>query len=271
MPPSHQLSIELINREVETSLIQQRSGDGYINATQLCDAANKKWHQYVRQETTGMYLRALSIKTDIPQSVLVQEYTAPDGSINTWVHPKVAIHLAQWLSADFAVQVSEWVFDWMNGKNVPAKLPYHLERHMINIYKIPMGYFSVLQEMTNALVAPLEAQGYRLPEHMMPDISHGRLLCKRLREEFKFNTNELPTYNHTFPDGREVDAKLYPLEYLGFFRKLLEKEWFPMAAAKYFKQRDPAALIALDKVMMIGTTTPTPTLPNNSAKHKKRA
>ena len=30
----------------------------------------------------------------------------------TWVHPYVAIHLAQWLSPRFAVQVSKWVYEW---------------------------------------------------------------------------------------------------------------------------------------------------------------
>jgi hypothetical protein len=34
----------------------------------------------------------------------------------TWVHPQVAIHLAQWLSPTFAVKVSKWVFNWMSGK-----------------------------------------------------------------------------------------------------------------------------------------------------------
>ena len=38
----------------------------------------------------------------------------------TWVHPKVAINLAQWLSPQFAVQVSTRVFDWMEGR-VAAK------------------------------------------------------------------------------------------------------------------------------------------------------
>lgn len=52
------------------------------------------------------------------------------------VHPQVAINLGQWLSAKFAVQVSKWVYDWMSGKGQSAKLPYHLERHLINLNKI---------------------------------------------------------------------------------------------------------------------------------------
>lgn len=73
----------------------------------------------------------------------------------TWVHPQVAINLGQWLSPKFAVQVSKWVFDWLNGKTPQQELPYHLRRYMTNMRKIPADHFSVLQEMTLVLIAPL--------------------------------------------------------------------------------------------------------------------
>jgi len=256
--PSHQFSLSLIDHKVAESLIQQRAEDGYINATQLCNAAGKRWYNFHRLETTGKFLRALEAKTQIRVLDLVQEVRAgtPDGVPSTWVHPKVALHLAQWLSADFAVQVTEWVHDWMTGKLTPSKLPYHIERHMLNYHKIPTGYFSVLQEMTNRLVAPMEAQGYRLPESMMPDIAHGRMLCKFLRERRGVDTDALPVYLHTFPDGREVEANLYPVQFLGDFLQLLSTEWFPTKAVEYFKQRDPQALAALDKMLMLENSAP---------------
>ena len=35
----------------------------------------------------------------------------------TWVHPQVAINIAQWISPEFDVQVSKWIFELMlNGK-----------------------------------------------------------------------------------------------------------------------------------------------------------
>jgi hypothetical protein len=264
--PTHQLSFELINREVEKSLIHQRSGDGYINASQLCQAAGKRWHNYIVVESTGAFIRALAAKTE---EVLIQEVINSDRTVSVWVHPKVAIHLAQWLSADFAVQVADWVFDWMSGAKVSSKLPYHLERHMLNLSKIPTGYFSVLQEMTNVLVAPMEAQGYRLPQEMMPDISHGRMFCKHLREKMQIDTDTLPTYTHSFPDGREVEAKLYPVDLLGVFRTLLAEDWLPYKAAKYFKTRDAAAALALDKILMI--THVKPTVATNKPVFRKRA
>jgi KilA-N domain len=269
--PDHQYSLTLISHKVNETEIPQRSQDGYINASKLCLAAKKRWHNYISLETTGLFLRALAKKTGIATTLLNQEVTTPDGLTSVWVHPKVAIHLAQWLSADFAVQVSEWVYDWVSGNGAPAKMPFHLERHMINIHKIPNGYFSVLQEMTTALVAPMESQGYRMPDHMMPDISHGRMLCKHLRDDRNINTDELPTYTHAFPDGREVEAKLYPVEYLGDFRRLLSDIWMKQKAADYFKARDPLALAALDKFLMIGTVAPKSLPTANKSKYKRRA
>lgn len=250
----HQYSLTLIEHEVNNSVIEQRSDNGYINATALCSAANKRWHNYVRNETTGHFLRALETKTRIRVLDLIQEVRGDDGIAATWVHPKVAIHLAQWLSADFAVQVSEWVYDWISGngspKKGPTELPYHIRRHMLNYGNVPAGYFSILQEMTFMLIAPLDQQGYELPEKMVPDISMGRFMCKHLRDKIGVDTDSLPVYLHRYPDGRTVEAKIYPNEYLAEFRKIILEEWLPKRSAEYFKERDPVALTYLDKVIL---------------------
>jgi len=253
---THQSSLNLISHHVADSIIQQRAEDGYINATDLCNAAGKRWYNYLRNETTGHFLRALSAKTQISVLLLNQQVTSPQGTHSTWVHPKVAIHLAQWLSADFAVQVSEWIYDWMSGASRPKEptLPYHLRRHMLNLGKIPPTHFSILQEMTNTLIAPLEVRGYTLPESLMPDISQGKMFCKFLRDELNIDTDSLPTYVHEFEDGRTVVAKLYPIEVLVAFRNYINQVWMPQRAAGYFKERDPSALPKLDQLLMITQT-----------------
>lgn len=254
--PSHQYSLSLISHKVENAIVQQRADDGYINATALCAAADKRWHNYVRNETTGKFLRALEAKTRISVSLLIQQLTTAEGVTSTWVHPKVAIHLAQWLSAEFAVQVSEWVYEWMNGDQQPreAKLPYHLRRHMLNLGKVPNTHFSILQEMTNTLIAPLEVRGYTMPEKLMPDISQGKMFCKFLRDELGIDTNSLPTYTHEFENRPSVEAKLYPIEYLVAFRNYINETWMPQRAAGYFQERDPAALPMLDQLLRISQT-----------------
>jgi hypothetical protein len=250
----HQLSLQLIRRNVNGGVIEQRAGDGYVNATQLCHIADKRWYNYVRLETTGKFLRALETKTHIRVSEQIQEVRDGHGTVSTWVHPKVAIHLAQWLSADFAVQVSEWVFEWMSGGSPGGRgapvLPYHLKRHMDNMSRVPADSFSILQEMSMTLLGPLESHGYTLPERFVPDISQGRLFCDFLRKH-GYQPDFFPTYKHLYPDGREVDAKLYPLHLLGQFRQYIAEVWMPTRAAAYFKQRDPLALPYLDKVLLL--------------------
>lgn len=269
--PKHQLSLSLITHKVQNSVIEQRAVDGYINATAMCQAAAKKWSHYYGNDSTTALIQELSADAGIPASEIVQIIKGGEPNLQgTWIHPQLALNLAQWLSPKFALQVSKWVFDWMSGKGVPTKLPFHLERHMMNLHKIPSTHFSVLQEMTNALVAPMEAQGYRLPQNLMPDITHGKMLCKFLRDKLNIDTDSLPTYVHTFPDGREVDAKLYPLTHLGEFRMLLA-DWLVAKAAAYFKPRDPTALLALDKMLLIGNAKPTPAKPANKANYKKKA
>jgi hypothetical protein len=267
--PKHQLSLTLIPHKVAESIVDQRAADGYINATAMCQAAGKLMADYNRLNSTKDFLGELAGDMGIPISQLIQVLRPGGAGLQgTWVHPQVAIHLAQWVSPKFAVQVSKWVFDWMSGKGQPTKLPFHLERHMINLHKIPRGYFSALQEMTNFMVGPMEVNGYRLREDLMPDISQAKMLCKYLREIMDIDTKTLPKYTHTFPDGREVEANLYPDAYLATFRRLMSEKWMPEQAPIYFKKRDPAALAALDKVLMVAANRPQARLPGRpSAPH----
>lgn len=262
--PQYQYSLSLIQHEVNDSVIDQRASDGYINATALCKAANKVFKDYMGNKSTMEFLEELSADTGLQiqlgekslveqKQALVETFPgAPSTGGGSWVHPQVAIHLGQWASGKFAVQVSKWVHDWMSGKGAPGakKLPYHIERHMLNLSSVPAGHFSVLQEMTFMLIAPLEQHGYELPEKMVPDISMGRFLCKHLRDALGVDTDSLPVYLHRYPDGRIVEAKIYPNEYLAEFRRIIQDEWLPKRSAEYFKDRDARALPYLDKVVL---------------------
>ncbi len=253
----HQSSLSLISHQIEQSVVEQRAVDGYINATAMCKAAGKAIADYLRLASTKAFLDELSTDMGIPISELVQTVKGGEPHLQgTWVHPQVAVNLAMWLSPKFAVQVSKWVHEWLSGSKQPAKLPYHLERHMLNYAKVPTGYFSILQEMTNRLVAPLEANGYRLPADCVPDISQAKMLCKHLREQHGIDTSALNKYEHEFPDGRIVEANLYPIKYLGDFVTLMDTVWMPEKAATYFKKRDPKALLALDKILMLKHVKP---------------
>ena len=112
----------LIEHTVDGEVVARRPMDGYIHATALYKKADKLFADYNRLFSTQTFLKALSTDMGIYISALIQSLkggVAPKQQ-GTWVHPKVAINLTQWLSPQFAVQVSTRVFDWMEG-GVAAK------------------------------------------------------------------------------------------------------------------------------------------------------
>lgn len=247
-----QYELNFIDREIESNVIEQRITDGYINATALCKASNKKLGDYIRLTSTSKFLEALSSDTGIPISDLVQSIKGGNPKFQgTWVHPQVAINLGQWASPTFAVQISKWVVEWMKG-NVPnkSKLPYHLQRYLINRSEIPHDHFSVFNEIVFNLIAPLEDQGYELPDKLVPDISQGRMFANWVRQNKKLEPNDFPTYTHTYPDGRKIPkVKLYPNHLLADFREHFFNVWIKEKAKKYFSDRDKNALPFLDKAI----------------------
>lgn len=109
----------LITHSLGNKTILQRPEDGYMNATAMCQATVKQFADYNRLSATTAFLTALSTDMGIPISELIQTVRGGNGQQGTWVHPHVAIHLAQWLSPEFAVKVSRWVFEWM-GQGKPS-------------------------------------------------------------------------------------------------------------------------------------------------------
>lgn len=107
---------EYLAREVNAIAIDQRIGDGYINATALCKANGKLIGHYLEIEPTKEFLKELERSIALPIDVLVSKVMTGRNELRgTWVHPQVAINLAQWLSPKFAVQVTEWIFGWINS------------------------------------------------------------------------------------------------------------------------------------------------------------
>jgi hypothetical protein len=108
--------MDIIPREYQGNKIRQRE-DNYISATDMCKANGKLFAGWYRLESTKEYLEALSSVMQIPTSAENQGFQAlveikkggnPELQ-GTWVHRKVAIRLAQWLSPMFAIQVDTWV------------------------------------------------------------------------------------------------------------------------------------------------------------------
>jgi hypothetical protein len=106
---------------LDNNIIEYRKSDGYINATQLCKAGNKHFNDWFRLKSTNEYLVSMETKTGIPVLDLIDKNIGGE-HIGTWIHPKVAINLAQWMSPEFAVQVSNWIYDLMTKGKVEANI-----------------------------------------------------------------------------------------------------------------------------------------------------
>ena len=114
----------LIVHQFNSTPINQRSLDGYMDATAACKATGKFFADYRRLQTTQDFLQALQTDMGIPITELINTlqgiHVVQQG---TWVHPLVAIHLAQWCSPEFAVFVSKCVLNYMLTQGKPARKP----------------------------------------------------------------------------------------------------------------------------------------------------
>lgn len=247
-----QFELQFIDRSIDTNHIHQRLMDGYINATALCKACDKKISHYFELKQTKDFINEVSTDAGIPASAIIQIVKGGTPEYQgTWVHPLVAINLAQWASPKFAVQVSKWVFEWMQGNIQTSKpMPYHLQRYMLNRKKIPNGYFSMFNEIVLGLIAPLEEIGYTLPDKLVPDISEAKVFCNWLRNEKGIDPSTFQTYKHEYADGRIVDAKLYPNSLLSEFREHFNKVWLLERAHEYFNKKDKTALPYVKKMIL---------------------
>lgn len=112
--------------------IQRRPSDGFVNATAMCKANGREWFTYARAERTKEYIAALATVLGSPQNCgdLIQTITTgPNHLRGTWVHPRIAVDLARWISPAFAVWMDGWFLESLipritaDPTPAPAPLP----------------------------------------------------------------------------------------------------------------------------------------------------
>jgi hypothetical protein len=92
--------------------ISRRDSDGFANATAMCQANGKLWGNYHRLDTTTAYIKALGDSLGIPSDQLViSTKGGPSHLQGTWIHPRLAVDLARWLSPEFAVWMDGWFLE----------------------------------------------------------------------------------------------------------------------------------------------------------------
>lgn len=111
-----------IVRSISGIEVSQRSSDGYVSATQLLKAhkaatgESKKLADWVKTERAEAYIAFVARDVGFATSELIHSnHGSRSGS---WIHPKLAVPFATWLSVEFEFRVSEWIQEWMKtGQN----------------------------------------------------------------------------------------------------------------------------------------------------------
>lgn len=246
-----------IVRMYEGIEIAQRPADGYLNATAMCQATGKRWNDYWRLDNTKEFLVELSVSAGIPvDRIVVSKPGRPDRGGGTWVHPDVAIHLAQWCSARFAVQVSRWIRELLTTGCVelPGRatlLPYThrcLEMRLV-VSSIPDGYWAVFCEAAQFLITAeqvIAPAGLEADYDDLLDGSIGMRWSNYRRGQVWARPHRQFCYRFPPPSRREgivIEPRCYEHSELLPFRRWLEHHYVRCHFSEYVRRKwGPAGL-----------------------------
>jgi hypothetical protein len=113
-----------------------RHCDGYFNATKLCQAGGKTFSNYFQNKQTRAFVSEL-VASYPPCTQLVQRHCSGSNDQRcTWVHPRIATHMAMWISPGFAADVTSWV------ELAKQKLPQVADEYHCSISKVTNSFFA---------------------------------------------------------------------------------------------------------------------------------
>lgn len=108
---------------VEFELI---GGQVYANATAMCKPFGKEVRMWSRLESTQRYARAILNRAENAQLKL--HFTREGNGGGTWIHEKLILKLAQWLSVDFEIWCDEQIAEILSsGRHALIVPSYQLD------------------------------------------------------------------------------------------------------------------------------------------------
>ncbi len=135
---------ELLNfrRAVNGVSVEQRTDNGFINGTAMCAAHGVTISRWFRTKETLELFDALALDInakvicsdlnilDVPKlsatkyaqifpELIFTKQGSPVVGGGSWLHPDLAMQLAQWCNKRFAIQVSRWIREWLTAGQVP--------------------------------------------------------------------------------------------------------------------------------------------------------
>ena len=227
---------------LNNDVIEYRQTDGYINATQLCKAGGKKFNDWLRLENTKNYLVSMETDTGIPALELIDKNIGGNHT-GTWVHPKIAVNLAQWLSPDFAVQVSNWIYDLMTKGKVEVNIKLLKEQE--NIIKTCKSIIKHLEDRIlkkqprpkydNSKFVVYLATNKKSMKERLYTVGLARDLSERLSNYNKME-DHFPIYYKAFMDEEQMKvAESMVLNKLYVYREKESRDRFILPVGKDIK------------------------------------
>ena len=176
--------------------VGQRASDGYINATALTTAhkqatgKRKDVADWLRNKRTQETLEHLSSAVRIPVFELYQVFEgASENGGGTWLHPKLSVRFAVWLSDDFGFQVENWVEQWMvEGKNPITQQPISTAE-----LSVIMPTEQELAYIRSRAWEKTEMRGYQVPVNKIKERTGYRRAIDIVRDMAKRAQNNLPS------------------------------------------------------------------------------
>lgn len=165
------------------------------------------------------------------------------------------------------IGINAWIQSltgWKGERPAQTYIPYWYKRLSLFTSKtrIPDGWWSAFEELAK-MMRELEGYGYVLPDvsrttgqKITPDISIGQLFCKHMRANGYDVDGTVQKYTHYYPDGRVVDANIYPDDWLKEFRTWFNTKWKRERLIKYLGERDPEALPSIAKLLGLPSADP---------------
>lgn len=246
----------LDTRSYDGTSISRRTTDGYVNATAMCKANGKEWKHYFETDRAHKYLDALSGSVVIPTNQLFSSITTgPNNGRGTWVHPQVAVDLARWISAPFAVWMDGWFLELTGNPVVNpepvAALPNQTlatVAQAIDLLEILGGVDDRQQQILRDVVlqAVVKSGGGGLlppaapeeelvglseyfieigcPAHKATKIAteHGKGIKACYRND---HGGEDPKSTKTFFNGRNINVAVYPKAWLEGAKENFQELW----------------------------------------------
>ena len=199
------------NLELNGILVIIRKEDGYVNATALCKAGNKRFADWYRTEQTKDLIEALEVDICIKKTQLINITKGGNDkkAQGSWIHPLLATNLAQWISIDFSIKVSKWIDNWRNIKKqndneyIDSLLNIKPDKNSNNIEK--QIQLKLLKELNGEIEVKTEF-GYidLLTKTEIIEIKNGI--------NWKHGLGQLCVYSEYFPDHKKR-LHLFDLEY----------------------------------------------------------